>query len=66
MIGMTVARQTGGDALADATGGKGATGRCDWLGLVGVDRWLGGVHLTDPATAWRWDPTLQRLGRRET
>jgi RNA polymerase sigma factor (sigma-70 family) len=38
--------------------------RCDWLGLAGVDRWLGGVHLSDPSTAWRWDPLRQRLGRR--
>jgi RNA polymerase sigma factor (sigma-70 family) len=40
-------------------------GRCDWLRLTGVDRWLGGVHLTDPVTAWRWDPTLRRVGRRD-
>lgn len=27
----------------------------------GVDRWLGGVHLDDAATAWRWDRATARL-----
>jgi hypothetical protein len=28
--------------------------------LLGVDRWIGGSHIT-PGTAWRWDPAAQRL-----
>jgi hypothetical protein len=41
----------------------------DWLTAPGpaaplaLDRWLGGVHLTDTATAWRWDPVARRLRR---
>jgi len=40
-------------------------GQVDWLSLAGIDRWLGGVHLTDAQTGWRWDPTSRRLCRRE-
>jgi RNA polymerase sigma factor (sigma-70 family) len=36
-------------------------GRTDWLASAGIDRWLGGVHLTDPATAWRWRPADKQL-----
>lgn len=40
-------------------------GRIDWLGCAaGTDRWLGGVHLTDPDTAWRWDAADRKLRRR--
>lgn len=30
-------------------------GRADHLQLNGIDRWLGGIHLSDPAEVWRWD-----------
>jgi RNA polymerase sigma factor (sigma-70 family) len=36
----------------------------DWLEEAGIDRWLGGVHLTHAATAWRWDPSTRQLHRR--
>ena len=29
-------------------------GYLDWVALNGIDRWLGGVHLT-PDNPWRWD-----------
>ena len=35
-------------------------GRQDRVALLGLDRWLGGTHLT-PATAWRWDPAARLL-----
>ena len=35
-------------------------GQQDRVALLGLDRWLGGTHLT-PATAWRWDPAERRL-----
>jgi RNA polymerase sigma factor (sigma-70 family) len=38
-------------------------GHRDWLPLAALDRWLGGVHLTDPSSAWRWDPGAARLRR---
>lgn len=44
-----------GRALIDQT--------ADWLALNGLDRWLGGVHLTDAATAWRWNATARRIER---
>jgi hypothetical protein len=35
-------------------------GRADRVALLGLDRWLGGTHLTADA-AWRWDPAARRL-----
>ena len=32
----------------------------DRVTLLGVDRWVGGTHVTT-AAAWRWDPAAQRL-----
>jgi hypothetical protein len=37
-------------------------GRRDALDSNGIDRWIGGVHLTHPR-AWRWDPAGRRLVR---
>ena len=31
-------------------------GEKDWVAVNGIDRWLGGVHLREGATVWRWDP----------
>jgi hypothetical protein len=31
-------------------------GRADHAELNGIDRWIGGVHLTGHRPAWRWDP----------
>ena len=36
-------------------------GRKDWIGIHGVDRWLGGVHLEDRGKIWRWDEARQKL-----
>jgi hypothetical protein len=30
-------------------------GRADHVALNGIDRWIGGVHLTGTTAAWRWD-----------
>jgi len=35
-------------------------GQADRVALLGLDRWLGGTHLT-PAAPWRWDPATQQL-----
>jgi hypothetical protein len=35
-------------------------GRADHIALNGIDRWLGGVHLT-PRSLWRWDPSKDSL-----
>ena len=37
-------------------------GRADQVTLNGIDRWIGGVHLT-PANLWRFDRERQVLGR---
>jgi hypothetical protein len=37
-------------------------GREDRIALLGLDRWVGGTHLT-PAAAWRWDPAARVLVR---
>ncbi|MPZ17349.1 MAG: sigma-70 family RNA polymerase sigma factor [Luteitalea sp.] len=36
-------------------------GRADQVGLNGIDRWLGGVHLKGNKAAWRWDRASERL-----
>ena len=35
-------------------------GESDRVDLLGVDRWIGGTHVT-PENAWRWDPAARRL-----
>jgi DNA-binding transcriptional MerR regulator len=35
-------------------------GQEDRVALLGLDRWVGGTHLT-PAAAWRWDPAARQL-----
>jgi hypothetical protein len=38
------------------------TGKADWIKLQGgVDRWLGGVHLTGEQPQWRWDREKKTL-----
>jgi hypothetical protein len=34
--------------------------KADRVALLGIDRWLGGTHLTPTAT-WRWDPATEKL-----
>ena len=37
-------------------------GKADWIKLCGgIDRWLGGVHLTGAELLWRWDPAKKTL-----
>jgi hypothetical protein len=47
--------------ILTATGRAVLTGRVDRAALGGLDRWLGGVHLTGPTPAWRWDAAAGRL-----
>jgi hypothetical protein len=35
-------------------------GEADRVELLGMDRWLGGTHIT-PASLWRWDSAERRL-----
>jgi len=43
-----------------ATGREVLEGRDDWVGIRGIDRWLGGVHLQGVEAAWRWEPETGR------
>jgi DNA-binding transcriptional MerR regulator len=45
-----------------ATGERTLCGEADRVELLGIDRWLGGTHVT-PENAWRWDPVEARLVR---
>jgi hypothetical protein len=34
--------------------------KADRVRLLGIDRWIGGTHVTADA-AWRWDPAAELL-----
>jgi hypothetical protein len=38
-------------------------GRSDHAGLNGIDRWIGGVHLTGTDPPWRWDEGTETVVR---
>ena len=44
-------------------GGEVLAGRMDRVHAIGIDRWLGGVHLRGREAAWRWNPDEARLVR---
>jgi hypothetical protein len=44
-----------------ATGSAVLAGDRDHVGLNGIDRWIGGVHLAGDAVSWRYDDRLERL-----
>ena len=45
-----------------ATGERALRGEADRVELLGIDRWLGGTHLT-PDNIWRWDAAEPKLVR---
>ena len=45
-----------------ATGERVLNGEADRVELLGIDRWLGGTHITRE-NAWRWDRAGLKLGR---
>jgi hypothetical protein len=36
-------------------------GRADRIKTLGIDRWLGGVHLRGHSVPWRWDTEAERM-----
>jgi hypothetical protein len=44
------------------TGNRVLDGNADQIALNGIDRWIGGVHLT-PDNCWRYDPATKALAR---
>jgi len=55
----------GGASITEA-GRAVLAGRKDRVALLGIDRWLGGVHLQGTSVPWRWNRTTQHLQPRET
>lgn len=55
------ARLPGGTIRISAAGRDVLAERADWIRLCGVDRWIGGVHLSGPGPHWRWDAASQSL-----
>ena len=54
---------TGDEAVAlTAAGRRVLEGHGDHVALNGIDRWIGGVHLT-ASNCWRWHPELKLLTR---
>jgi DNA-binding transcriptional MerR regulator len=45
-----------------ATGERTLRDEADRVELLGIDRWIGGTHIT-PGNTWRWDPTELKLVR---
>jgi redox-sensitive transcriptional activator SoxR len=45
-----------------ASGERVLLGDADRVELLGIDRWIGGTHIT-PGNTWRWDPTELKLVR---
>jgi MerR-like DNA binding protein/uncharacterized protein DUF1835 len=45
-----------------AAGERTLRGEADRVELLGIDRWIGGTHVT-PANTWRWDATALKLVR---
>jgi hypothetical protein len=37
------------------------SGEADRLALIGIDRWIGGVHLSGDRPGWRWDEGTENL-----
>jgi hypothetical protein len=48
------------------TGDSVLNGQVDFVSLNGIDRWLGGVHLSGPDHLWRWDELNLHLVRSST
>lgn len=37
------------------------TGSADWIQRNGIDRWIGGVYMSNDGAPWRWDADKRRL-----
>ena len=53
--------ESGGRYALTELGRQLLAGRADWIEANGVERWLGGVHLSGRDSAWRYDERLERL-----
>jgi hypothetical protein len=50
------------DLRLTAFGSECLQGKADFLAVNGIDRWIGGVHLTVDSL-WRWDPRARQVGK---
>ncbi|HET7270558.1 MAG TPA: hypothetical protein VFI90_05665 [Rubrobacter sp.] len=48
-------------AVVTETGRTVLEGNRDWIVISGIDRWLGGVHLSGNEAPWRWDESAGQL-----
>src|SRR5262249_29091497 len=53
--------ETGGTVRLTAAGREVLAGNEDHVRLNGIDRWIGGVHLTGRTPPWRYDERLESL-----
>jgi hypothetical protein len=65
---LTLAPANGGGPLRrhvglTATGRSVLEGEQDRVAACGIDRWLGGVHLTSAGSQWRWDEERRTIVR---
>ena len=56
-----VGRLPAGTIAVTDTGRSVVGGHADRVELCGIDRWLGGVHLTGTQPVWRWDHAQGRI-----
>ncbi len=50
-----------GEVRLTETGRKVLDGEADHVDLNGIDRWLGGVYLTEKKGVFRWDRATSRI-----
>jgi uncharacterized protein DUF1835 len=55
------ARFWGGALEPTEAGRRALAGTLDWVRVRGIDRWLGGVHLSGRESAWRWNAARDRI-----
>ena len=53
-------RFVGAPLQLTAAGERVLAGKADRVELLGIDRWIGGTHVTD-SSVWRWDPEKRSL-----
>jgi len=54
-------RDSLGEVTLTAAGREVIDGRADHIAWNGIDRWIGGVHLSGHNARWRWHPAAGRL-----
>jgi hypothetical protein len=62
LVGMSGGEDPAAQQISITAAGRAVSrGELDAVRLNGVDTWRGGVHLSGPEAAWRWDPARKTL-----